>query len=352
MIPCADVQQGTTQYYLQGFNEQNDPVATGGDRNHPYKVPIKRDKIEGEPPHLPGQPAPSQCADTGDCPPDFPGCHGGTTAAKGKGEGEECEEDAVCESKQCKVGKCTAPAAPTAKFRRLWIGVTAGAEFMLVGSADNVCKLSQDRSAAPLNDAGYYCVDPDNGNADYPDRNDPQGAQNKAIQQDGKTDKVAGGGALGNIRLLVSIDYALNMNFLVGMRAGLILLAYPGTAAQNDGKFSALGPVHIEGRATYVIGKEALAKPGVAGYIMGGFGYAQYTARVSVSVRETGSPTNKQVDAWAIGGPFFFTLGGGLRYALSPRFALLVGPRVNFALGNGLGVFPSAGLEIGAHFGL
>jgi hypothetical protein len=354
VVPCIDVIQGDLQYYLQGFNDQNDPVATAGDRNHPYKVPIKRDKIEGEAPHLPGQAPPAQCPETGDCPPDFPGCHGGTTATKGKGEGEECEEDAACESKQCKQGKCTAPEAGKPKFRRLWLGLTAGAEFMLVGSGDNVCKLSQDKNAAPINDAGYYCADPNNGNADYPDRNDPQGNQNKAIVQDGKTDKVAGGGAFGNVRILLSIDYAFNPNFMAGLRGGVIVNGYPGTAASNDGKFSALGPVHLEARATYLIGKDALLKPGVAPYIMGGVGYSQFTARVGVSVREQGTPQNKQVDAWAIGGPIFFSLGGGIRYALgaAARAALLIGPRINVALGNGLGVFPSGGIEGGIQFGL
>jgi hypothetical protein len=348
VVPCLDVIQGDIQYYLQGFNDQNDPVATAGDRNHPYKVPIKRDKIEGEAPHLPGQPAPAQCADTGDCPPDFPGCHGGGTETKGKPEGESCEEDSVCESKQCKQGKCTAAEEPgKGKLRRFWVGLSASVEFMLVGSSDDVCKLNQD--ASPMNSSGYYCMD---GGSDYPDRNDKQGTQNQSIVRDGKTDKVAGGGAFGNVRLLVALDYALNANLLLGLRAGLIVNAYPGTAAQNDGKFSALGPVHLEARATYVIGNEALMKPGIAGYLMGGAGYAQYTAKVGVSVRESTSPTNKQVDAWAIGGPLFLTLGGGLRYAFSSRAALLFGPRVNIALGNGLGTFPSAALEGGMQFGL
>jgi hypothetical protein len=89
VTPCLDVQQGDFLYYLQGFNEQNDPVATGGDRSHPFKVPIKT-KIEAASPHLPGEPPPSQCKEVGDCPPDFPGCHkgeAGNEPAEGKGEG-------------------------------------------------------------------------------------------------------------------------------------------------------------------------------------------------------------------------------------------------------------------------
>ena len=350
-ITCLDVIQGDFQYYLQGFNDQNDPVATAGDRNHPYKVPIKRDKIEGDPPHLPDQPPPTQCADTGDCPPDFPGCHGSKPSGdenKGKGEDADCEEDTECESKVCKKNKCTKPEEKSeGKLRRVWVGFSAGIEFMLVGSADDVCKL--DQSASPINTAGYYCVNSDG--TDYPDRNDRTGTQNKNIVQDGKTDKVSGGGTLGNIRLLLSVDFALSANFMLGVRGGLILNTYPGVAASNDGKSSALGPVHLEARGTYIIGKDALLKAGLAPYAMGAAGYGQFTGKVGVSVRETGTAGTKQVDAWSIGGPLFFALGGGIRYAFSPRAAFLGGPRINFALGNGFGLFPSMGLEAGMQFG-
>jgi hypothetical protein len=352
-IPCLDVIQGDLQYYLQGFNEQNDPVATAGDRNHPYKVPVKRDKIEGDPPHLPDQPPPAQCADTGDCPPDFPGCHTGKPPTgdeppKGKGEDEDCEEDAQCASNKCKNNKCTKPEDKSSGYRKLWIGASIGVEFTLVGSADDVCKLSQDAAAAPLNTAGYYCVD--SGGADYPDRNDRSGQQNLAIVKDGKTDKVSGGGTLGNLRLLLSLEYAFSANILAGIRGGIILLRYPGTAAANDGKASQLGPVHIEARGTYVIGKDALAKAGTAPYIMVAAGYGEFSGKVAVSVRETGVTGTKQVDAWALGGPIFAALGGGIRYAFSPRAALLAGPRLNLAFGNA-GVTPSFGLEAGMQFG-
>src|SRR6185436_7919487 len=69
VIPCSDVQQGVTQYYIQGLNKDNDMVASSGDRNTPFKVNVKREKVDS-PPHLPNQGPPTQCADTGDCPPD------------------------------------------------------------------------------------------------------------------------------------------------------------------------------------------------------------------------------------------------------------------------------------------
>src|SRR5262249_53480389 len=85
----------------QGFNAQNDPVATSGSRNKPFSVPIK-ESIAGAPPALPGQEPPKQCSlmQTAECPPDFPGCN-----AK-KGIGQDCDKDSQCTSNSCVGGKC------------------------------------------------------------------------------------------------------------------------------------------------------------------------------------------------------------------------------------------------------
>ena len=346
LIPCLDVQQGEMLYYIQGFNEEKDVVATGGDRNRPYKVAVKREKIEGEAPHLPGEAAPAQCADTGDCPPDFPGCKGGgkPPEKKGKPEGEECEEDDECGSKSCKASKCTGEDTEKPKFRRIWIGVSAAIDFTLLSSADNVCKLGQD--ATPINTSGYYCTNP--GGTDYPNRGDSKGVENSNIVLN-KSDKVSGGTTLGNIRILATFDFALNQNILLGARVGYNLLTYPGTAAVNDGKASSIGFLHLEARGTYLIGKDPLTRAGMAGYVFVGAGYSEFTGKVSVTVVENGSNANKAVDAWSTGGPVFASIGGGIRYAISPRAALLGGPRLNFAFGNNFA--PSAGLEAGVQFG-
>ncbi|MGH7331105.1 MAG: hypothetical protein ACREJX_22375, partial [Polyangiaceae bacterium] len=171
-VPCTDVQQGDLQYYLQGFNAQSDPVATGGDRNHPYIVKIKN-KIEGDAPHLPDQPAPTQCADTGDCPPGFPCAKaggGGTSSGDQstlKGKGEDCEENNECKSNECKDGACTAPPVEDAtKFPRVWIGVTGAIDFTFMPSDQDVCLL--DKSGLPVNGSGYYCTNSDGSN--YPKR--------------------------------------------------------------------------------------------------------------------------------------------------------------------------------------
>ena len=49
-------------------------VSWSGTRAEPVKVPIKQ-SLEGELSPLAGSTPSAKCADTGDCPPDFPGCH-------------------------------------------------------------------------------------------------------------------------------------------------------------------------------------------------------------------------------------------------------------------------------------
>jgi hypothetical protein len=59
-IPCADVTLGPLRYWVLGFDEGGDPVATGGDAKTPYVIPIQ-EEISGEPPHLEGRAAPRSC---------------------------------------------------------------------------------------------------------------------------------------------------------------------------------------------------------------------------------------------------------------------------------------------------
>ena len=365
LLPCADVQQGTTLYYIQGFNAANDPVAVGGDRNNAYKVKVTRDKV-ADPPHLPNQPAPTACADTGDCPPNFPGCKKvgpvvGPVEPVGKDGGEFCEEDSECKSKECKSSKCTDfEGASDHKFRRVWVGMSVGFDYTLVPSADEVCRTNSPdpKGPAPLqpvNSANYYCVN-SNG-SDYPvrpvsdaERKTEAGSQNDRIVQN-TSDKVSGGGAFGNVRILAAVDYALNMNLLLGARLGLVLNTYPGQAAKDDGK--SFPPVHVELRGTYLFGKDAIMKK-VAPFVMFGGGISTFETAVKVSVVENAFPPAtgklaKDVDAWQLAGPAFVTFGGGARIGLSERAAFMLGARVNLAFGNAFA--PSAGPDVGIVFG-
>lgn len=360
LLPCADVQQGTTQYYIQGFNASNDPVAVGGDRNNPYKVQVSREPV-AEPPHLPGQPPPTQCADTGDCPPNFPGCKKGGAAAEltGKDGGEFCEEDSECKSKECKNSKCTEPphAEGPGSYKKFWLGLSVGIEWHFVPSADDVCKLNPPNAASPLtpiNGNNYYCVNSDG--QDYPYRptsaadrtSNPRGLENDNLLT-GQSDKVSGGGALGNLRILITADYAVTSSILVGVRLGYVALTYPGDAAGQDGKH--FPPIHAEARGTFLLRKDALLESW-APYAMVAAGIAPYEAKVNVSVIEQpngGAKTAHQVDAWHIAGPGFFSVGGGVRIALSQRAAFMGGLRLNLAIGNDTAF--TVGPEVGMQFG-
>ncbi len=362
LLPCGDMQQGVAQYYIQGFNAENDPVAVGGDRHTPYKVKVTTEKV-AEPPHLPGQPPPTQCADTGDCPPNFPGCKtptaGEASEPTGKDGGEFCEEDTECKSNECKASKCTEPKhEASSQYRKLWIGASVGFELLqFVPTSNDVCKLTPPSDANPLiptNTENYYCVASDG--SDYPfrttkadvDANHPRANENANLVQ-GVSDKVAGGGAFGSVRMLLSADYALNMNLLLGIRLGYVLNTYPGQAAKDDAK--AFPPIHAELRGTYLIGQDALTKT-FAPYAMLGAGVAPFDAKVKVSVVEQppgGVKAQKDVDAWHLAGPAFAMFGGGVRIGMGSRAALMGGLRVNFAFGNSFA--PSLGPELGVMFG-
>jgi len=347
-IPCADVLEGQVVYYLQGFNDKSEPVATSGDRNNTYRVPIKQ-KLDGEPPHNPDQPPPSQCGDSSDCPPGFPcetkGAGGEAPSTGTKLEGESCDIGSECKSGDCKEGKCTAPDAALNQ-PKLFLGLGVSLDLTFLSSGQDVCLLNN-KTALPVNDAGYYCTNP--SGTDYPRRD--KNLENGLLTP-GKAGSVNGGVAPGNVRLSLSLDYAVFPNLLLGVRLGLVLRnTYPGQAAQQDGK--AILPFHAEARATYLIGRDPLVKA-FAPYIVVGAGASQFTASVDVPVSETGAnPPTKTVQAWMIGGPGFATLGAGMRFGMgkAKRVALMFSPlKGNVAFGSGalvLSLQPELGIQFG-----
>jgi hypothetical protein len=345
VVPCADVQQGTVVYYVQGYDGNNDLVVTAGDRNNPFKTNIRPAPVS-PPPHLPNAAPPAMCAE--ECPPGFPGCKKGGPAKELKDVGELCEEATECRTERCSSGRCEA--APASKVRaRLWAGVAGTFDYTFVPSTNDVCKLRND--ATPLNGENYYCTR-DNG-TDYPSRVDA--TENAAILATeggtARTDRVSGGGAFGNVRVLVSVEYAATENLLLGGRIGLVLNNFPGTEAGVDGnRFG--NPLHAEARATWVFGPEALFQPGIAPYVFGGGGIGRVETRVGVQVTEVrrGSPSvSRDVDAWHLAGPWFVAVGGGARYTILPRYAIALGLRGTLALGHATA--PSLGPELGVQMG-
>lgn len=331
VIPCGAVTKGVLRYWVQGFDDGGDPAASSGDPKHPFTVPIK-DDLDGDPPHLPGQAAPKSCGEDTECPPGLPGC-AAEESSKGGGEGgggggDESGSEAATE-----------PVAP-GSYAKLWFGLAGAIDLLSLPAAQDVCHLDPN-TAKPGNTAGYYCTNPDG--SDFPNRNDG-GAQNGTLRQ-GRSGNVPGGFQLGDVRVMVSFDYALSPSILVGGRFGYVANAYTGKAAASDGKaFSA--PLHLELRGTYLFGDKPLAHVGWAPMALAGLGAAEFDGHTNTVVNTT---TTFPVSAWLTDGPLFFLLGGGGRYAFSPRAAFTMALRVNLAMGNG--VLVTYGPELGIQYG-
>jgi hypothetical protein len=401
LIPCKDATQGLMQYYVQGFNGQNDPVATSGTRGKPFTVPVTA-QITGPNPSLPGEEPPEQCADTGECPPDFPGCGGkkkpageecakdgdcesnscsdekcadkkstgddcakddecssgtcssGKCAGK-KAEGDECDSDEDCDSDKCSEGKCAAGASSN-KSPKLWIGLGVQADIYFLPGGNDVCIVQ--KSGDPINSAGYACADPSTGQA-FPNNGVPAlkltpSQANGAIVP-GSKDQVVGGTSLGNIRLFLSLDYALGKNALLGLRAGYVLRTDPASPP--------FAPLHLEARFTYLIGKDAVSKKGISPMLFVGAGAGEFDAYVPVTVNlripsataangmnVPGNPGNEH--AWLTAGPVFFSVGGGARWLVSPKVAMTGALKFEGALGGAAGFLPGVAPELGVQLGL
>jgi hypothetical protein len=384
MIPCKDVTQGLMQYFVQGFGNQHDPVANSGTRAKPFTVPVNL-QISGPAPSLPGEEPPAQCADTGECPPDFPGCGGkkkpggeecskdaecesgscsddkcvekkgsgedcgsdsecnsgtctsGKCAGK-KAEGDECDSDEDCDSDKCTEGKCSSSSTSHGKPPKLWIGIGAQLDVYFLPGANDVCRLT--KTGAVINSAGYSCVDPSSGNS-FP----PNLAVDNEIRT-GVNDQVVGGLRPGNVRIFLSADYAVSHNVLVGVRAGYVLPTDPIAAP--------FPPLHLEGRLSYLFGKDAISKK-AAGFIFGGVGAGEFDAFVPVTVTITNSKgqiLSGTENAWLNSGPLFFSVGGGVRLLFSPRVAMTIAGKFEGAFGGEAGFLPGIAPELGLQFGL
>ena len=351
---CTDVQQGDFKYFIQGFDDQNDVIASAGSRKNPFVVNIRAsvDDMNGDAPRLPGKKPEKQCGETcpegpaGKCCRDPESCKGdggggGTlevgaecsesteckssmctdgkcaeAAAKGKSDGESCEADNECSSESCKEGKCAAVGPK--KGPRIFIGLGAAFDITFISSTDASTKkaclggIGAPKGVTPAPDEGYRCAE--NGAA-YPSNS----TQFTGLNANGNAGAVQSGTVFGNLRILASFDYAPTGNILIGGRAGIVL---------NGSPISSLPYLHVEVRFHYVFGQEALwSKHAVSPYIMVGAGVSTYDAAVSVPVREAAGTPLKFVDAWASGGPVFASVGGGIRVQLgSPKAVMMLTP--------------------------
>jgi hypothetical protein len=332
-IPCGEVKPGFMRYYVQGFDRRKSPVASAGDGQHPFVVPI-RAEISGPAPHLPGKAPPKSCAESDEGASEK---GAGAKGASEKGENEEGEggprntRDKHTES------------AEGAPYRRLWIGAAFGMEFMLLPSGNDICHLDQ-VTAVPTDPNHMYCTA--NG-ADFPSR-DLNGMNLNQMFAAGGAGESNGGLASANARIMLSGDYALTKNLLIGARVGVVLFTYPGQAAVIEHRTSPYGMLHLEARGTWVFGENPLGSAGLAPMAFVGGGISQFDANTPASVALTNGSTGN-VLIWKTDGPGFATAGGGVRWAPIPQLGVNVAARVNLAFGNG--EVWTFGPEVGVAYG-
>ncbi len=401
LIPCHDVTQGALRFYVQGLNDKNEVVTTAGTRNKPLVVAVKP-KVTGLRPSLPGQEPPAQCEESTECPPDFPGCKtsqkevgdecakdaecksglcgGGKCVEKKEGgdscdadnecasgscsegkctgrkaAGEDCEAAEDCDSGKCEQGKCGASKGGRPTLHRIWVGLSVEADWFLMPASQNVCvvppspgvssNLDTNTSVKP-GTAGYNCIDPNSGQPF------PQVGSVRNSQITSRFDQVQSGFVPpGNVRILASVDYALNANMMAGLHAGYVLGTNPATA----GPGAAFAPVHLEARFSYFIGKKALIAQTVIPMVFAGVGLGEFDAFVPVTVEATiPNATAKQKateDAWLTAGPVFLAGGVGIRLMVAPQIALTGAGKVEAAFGGTAGTLLGLAPEIGVQYG-
>jgi hypothetical protein len=341
LIPCADVQVGTLQYYVQGFNAAKDPVANNGDPSQPYSVAIQ-DEISGDAPHLPGKDPPKKCHASSDCPPDFPGC-AKNDGATGDSETGSSDDSGDKEAK------------PKKPYKTLWFGIAGALDFQPMPSGHNLCHLVPQpeptppnavvpNAGTPNNSENVYCTNLDG--TDFPSRANQN--QNSLLVP-GSAGESGGGIQRGEARIMVSFDYALSPNLLVGARLGFSLFVYPGEAAYNEGhayRFAG-SRLYWDARGTYVFGGGVTST--IAPMIFAGLGMASFDTSTSSQITLSDG-SGGTVNMWQNNGPFFILLGGGLHYMITDSLGGTIGLRVNGSFGTN-GFVPTFGPELGLQYG-
>jgi hypothetical protein len=370
VIPCSAVTAGTVRYYVQAYNSDMDPVGTNGDAKNPYQVPIRED-LAGPPPRLPGHQPPKGCHEKAKPPPPPVAVAPAPKAVAVRetpkpapAAPSPAAPPAVAEAPAPEEAKPPEPAAPEPPsglppLRRFWFGINFQLDLMQMPSGNGLCKLDQ-VTALPLNDKHIFCTD-SSGN-DYPTR--VVSAPNAELV-DASTSGVTDGGIVpANFRIFASLDYALNANFLVGLRGGYVLNRYPGIAAITQHYAFSTG-LYVEVRGTALIGKDALRRGGFAPLVFVGGGISAFDGHTSGTATMCPAndpnttaapacvnqrPTTTNVDFWWSNGPAFLDAGAGVRYAPTPQFGFTAAARINASLGNN-GLLPTVGPELGAAIG-
>lgn len=319
-IPCLDVGSATgdLSYYIEVLDDDDKVVATSGSEGEPHRVAIKNE-LSGESPHLPGKPAPAQCQDASDCPPEFPGCGGGPEE-----EEEEKLGDAVLN----------------------WISVSFQVDTLLMPSTDGAC---MSNPSVP-----YECFYGDGRQRIVGAHFDP----NRLFAEPGGIDpttgqrvgagNVGGGLALATMRALVGFDRAFLDHFTAGLRVGFAFNGGPTTDQLQGNK--AFFPIHVEAGFAYYPLPDSFARTGFRPFVRLGGGIAQVQAKLTSPIVDWRERTqaagggmelalgeNPTVEIWKKSGMFFGSFSLGTMIAFAPNH----GPTLEF---KGLILFPDSGV--------
>ncbi|MBN2195135.1 MAG: hypothetical protein JW751_20120 [Polyangiaceae bacterium] len=389
MVPCAATSlAGKLQVYVEARDATNNVVDVSGGQLTPIEFTILG-ATNQPPPAYPGQNPPDRCEEKKECPPDFPGCE--TTPTKEWGD--SCASNSECKTGLCASGSCdycatTADCSGGAscvegfckggkggatgaggKYPRLWLGVHGALDIAIVGGK-NVCNDFDHWDCFYTDDPNYRpsVALGSQKDADYPyytfDALTEQGQLDPNSQWGGR---VTAGAALATVRALISADYALTRQMLVGGRLGY---AFNGGPTGSTKFF----PLHMEGRFTYSL--KPVDKKGFRPYLHLGAGLGQVDGKVKVTVADCslkdaandGYPSwenmppevqqcmmgNEQyinmvtpdfpLDAYKRMGMMFVAPGGGVVYAFTPRMGIqanldlkILFPTTGFAFSPSLG---------------
>lgn len=397
-VPCADTKSaGDLKVYARAKDAAGETIDNWGSKNKPINYTMG-ESVAGEPPAFEGEKAPERCADSSECPPDFPGCGNSSNRGNvdwgGKCENStecksgllceggvcetapSCEADADCATGKCTAGKCDVGddvASSAGPYKKNWIGLHFGVDVAIIGGS-NVCGQG----------GGYECYDA--GTTDKPYGGPPYAGTG-----------IAKGGALATQRVLLSYDRALARFLTLGARVGYAfgggppaITGYAVDSAGNPIKDSAGNPVptgkisffpfHFEGRVTFWPMSGSLSKKGFRPYVFLSGGMAQVDAKVKVKVYDCSQPYKKvdpnnpaevpenppadcpdggpltnasrlqprQVDAWKKLGQGFAAAGGGVVYAFKENIGVQANLNIMYMLGSSGFVFePSLGVVYG-----
>jgi hypothetical protein len=345
MIPCEQVESpGEFRYYIIATDDQGLSLAGAGSLKDPFKVTIKT-KISGDPPSLPGKDTPKQCMAKGECPPGLLGCGNGGNRGD-KVEGVSCDATPECqEGLVCKDGICTpgddGTSKPKSGGKKNLVSLSVQFDVNDITDGTRVC--DQGSSNAKIRDnalANYTCAVPDG----Y------LGPDNKKrytfYGQPGNvrgTDGIAGGPALGNIRLMVGYDRILPLGFTLGARIGYSFLGYPSPddppsrdASGGIGYIppNSFLPLHFEARGGWMLAKDGVKKGMIIPHVFLGGGVGMESGSIPVTVCDTANNTYSggakcpdgsskvTVDAYQITGQGFVDFGGGATYMIIDNFGI------------------------------